>query len=71
MYQSLRISTKLKMKKISREIADRMIQKSHPVRSKIDQEGNELCVTFNLLNGMLLLVRYNGRSLHKTYFLRK
>lgn len=59
------------MKKISREIADRLIQESHPVQSKIDQRGNELNVTFNLLNGMLLLMRYNQKELSKTYFLKE
>ena len=59
------------MKKISREIADRLIRKSQPVQSKIDQNAHELCVTFNLLNGMLLLVRYNRRNFKKTYFLKK
>ncbi len=59
------------MKKISREIADRLIRKSKPVQSNIDQNARELCVTFNLLNGMLLLVRYNRRNLKKTYFFKE
>ena len=60
-----------KMKKITREFADRMIQKSNPVQSKIDQTANDLYITFNLLNGMLLLVRYNRENLNKTYFLKE
>lgn len=59
------------MKKISREIADRLIRKSKPVQSNIDQNTRELCVTFNLLNGMLLLVRYNRRNLKKTYYIKE
>jgi hypothetical protein len=59
------------MKKISREIADRLIRKSNPVQSRIDQNAYELCVTFNLLNGMLLFVRFNRNSLNKTYFLKE
>jgi hypothetical protein len=59
------------MKKISREKADRLIKKFIPVQSKIDQSAQELCVTFHLLNGMLLLVRYNRMNLEKTYFLKK
>lgn len=61
----------MSMKKITREIADRLIRKSKPVQSKIDQTGHELCITFNLINGMLLLVRFNRNSLNKTYFLKE
>ena len=60
-----------KMKKISREIADRLVDKFNPVQSKIDQTPHELCVTYSLLNGMLLLVRYNRKNLNKTYFLKE
>jgi len=60
-----------KMKKITREFADQLIQESNPVQSKIDQTPHELCVTFSLLNGMLLLVRYNRKNLNKTYFLKE
>ena len=59
-----------KMKKITREFTDRLIQKSNPVQSKIDQTANDLYITFNLINGMLLLVRYNCKNMEKTYFLK-
>jgi hypothetical protein len=59
------------MKKISREIADQLIQKSKPAKSRIEQSGHELCVSFNLTNGMLLLVKYNRNNLRKSYYLRK
>jgi len=59
------------MKKISREIADKLIQKSKPSKSAIEQSGSNINVTFNLKNGMTLSVRYNQESLNKSYFLEE
>jgi hypothetical protein len=59
------------MKKISREIADQLIQKSKPAKSAIEQTGGNINVTFNLKNGMTLSVRYNRESLNKSYFLEE
>lgn len=59
------------MKKISRKIAERLVEKFNPVQSKIDQSAHELSVTFILLNGMLLLVRYNCGNFKKSYFIKK
>jgi hypothetical protein len=59
----------LKMKKITREIADQLIQQSKPANSSIKQTANETCVTFNLTNGTMLEVKYNRKSLGKTYFI--
>ena len=59
------------MKKITREIADQLIQQSKPANSEIVQKGNNINVTFNLKNGMTLSVRYNRESLNKSYFLGK
>jgi hypothetical protein len=61
----------LKMKKITREIADQLIQKSKPAKSAIEQSGGNIKVTFNLKNGMTLSVRYNQESLNKSYFLEE
>jgi hypothetical protein len=57
------------MKKITREIADQLIEQSKPAKSSITQDGNETCVTFNLANGTMLEVKYNRQSLNKTYFI--
>jgi len=57
------------MKKITREIADQLIEQSKPANSSIKQVGNETCVTFNLANGMMLEVKYNRKNLDKTYFI--
>ena len=61
----------LKMKKITREIADQLIQQSKPAKSAIEQSDGNINVTFNLKNGMTLSVRYNRESLNKSYFLEE
>lgn len=58
------------MKKITREIADQLIEQSKPAKSSIKQSGNDMYVTFNLVNGMMLEVKYNRKNLNKTYFLK-
>ena len=57
------------MKKITREIADRLVQESKPARSQIEQSGSNINVTFNLTDGKTLSVRYNKENLVKTYFI--
>jgi hypothetical protein len=59
------------MKKITREKADQLIQKSKPANSSIKQVGDDTCVIFNLKNGTRLEVKYNRESLNKTYYIKK
>jgi hypothetical protein len=58
------------MKKISRELADQLIQNSKPAESVVERSGDNLNVTFNLINGVTLSVRYNRESLDKTYYIK-
>jgi hypothetical protein len=59
------------MKKITREIADQLIEQSKPAKSSVKQSGNNMRVTFNLVNGMMLEMKYNRKSLDKTYYLKE
>jgi hypothetical protein len=57
------------MKKISRDFADKLIRNSDPVQSKIAPGPDQLCVIFDLSNGISLWVIYNYNDLQKNYFI--
>ena len=59
------------MKKITRDFADKLIRNSDPVQSKIAPGPDQLCVIFDLSNGMSLLVKYDYKNLQKKYFISR
>ncbi len=54
---------------ITREVAEKMIDNHNVLNSNKSFENCIIIVSFNLSNRQTLIVQYNMREQHKTYFL--
>ena len=58
------------MKKITREQAEVLFQKSDVITTNVKQDKNELRVSMILSGNKSCLVKYNVKNQTKTYFLK-
>jgi len=59
------------MKTIARENAEDLFNHLELKESKIVQNKNELKVHFEFLNNTILVIKYNCKSLVKTYYVKE
>ena len=58
------------MEKISREEAEKLIQNSVIINSKLEQDKNQICVLMTLSDNKICLFKYDIQKGEKSYFLK-
>lgn len=59
----------LNMKAIDRKQAEELLLSSEVIKSQINQDKNEICLKFKLINGKTILMKYRIPNYTKSYYI--